>query len=342
GALFWLFAARGDVQDDVGHATALFTSIQFVAFLAGLGLPVAVARYAPGRTRDDHVLYGWAVVATSVVGALVALGYMLIVSPGAVEELQDWDPALGPALFVFLVVGTGLTLLLDVRLMTQRRWGLVIWRSGIAAIARFPLLLIPIETHRSLWLFVAVSLPNAVIGVIGTGLLPLVTGDRHRFSPLPPTTRKMVRYSAVNWLSTLAYQAPTFAMPVIVLVNVPASVNASFYVAWGIVALACYIPTAISQALLAEGGRDGAHVRSQVRLALVIAGGLMVVATVGATLGRDIIVSLYGAEYDQAAAVLPPLVAASIPWAVSSVYLSEARVWHRSGATIAITVTLTV
>ncbi|HLT16381.1 MAG TPA: hypothetical protein VK007_06725, partial [Acidimicrobiales bacterium] len=40
--------------------------------------------------------------------------------------------------------------------------------------------------------------------------------------------------------------------------------------------------------------------------------------------------------------VLAPLVAASIPWAVTSVYLTEARVRHFSGATIAITVTLTV
>ena len=29
----------------------------------GLGQPVAVARYAAGRTRDDHVLYAWATAA---------------------------------------------------------------------------------------------------------------------------------------------------------------------------------------------------------------------------------------------------------------------------------------
>ena len=51
-------------------------------------------------------------------------------------------------------------------------------------------------------------------------------------------------------------------MPVIVLVNVDADDNASFYVAWGVAGLACYVPTAIGQALLTEGGRDGAHLRS--------------------------------------------------------------------------------
>ena len=144
----------------------------------------------------------------------------------------------------------------------------------------------------------------------------------------------------MNWASTLTYQAPTFAMPVIVLVNVSADDNASFYVAWGVAAVACYVPTAIGQALLAEGGRDGAHVRTQVRLAIVVAGGLMVVGAVIATLGRDLIVTLYGEEYQEAADILPALVVAAIPWAVTSVYLTEARVRHRSAATVLITVVL--
>ena len=59
GALFWLIAARVDEQTDVGHATALFTSVLFVAFVAGLGQPVAAARYAAGRTRADHVIFAW-------------------------------------------------------------------------------------------------------------------------------------------------------------------------------------------------------------------------------------------------------------------------------------------
>src|SRR3546814_1625751 len=80
---------------------------------------------------------------------------------------------------------------------------------------------------------------------------------------------------------------PTFAMPVIVLMHVDADANASFYVAWGAASLACYIPNAIGQALLAEGGRDGARLRSQVRLALLVAGGLMVGCAVVAAVGRD-------------------------------------------------------
>jgi O-antigen/teichoic acid export membrane protein len=152
----------------------------------------------------------------------------------------------------------------------------------------------------------------------------------------------MVRYSLVNWLSTVSYQAPTFVVPVIVLVHVDASTNASFYVAWGVASLACYVPTAIGQALLTEGGRDGAHLRAQVRIALLASVGLMVVAAVVATLGREVLPSLYGDDYGEAADILPGLVAAAIPWAVTSIFLTEARVRHRTADTVAITAALSV
>ena len=342
GALFWLIAARVDTQTDVGHATALFTSVLFVAFVAGLGQPVAAARYAAGRARDDHVLFAWGALATTVAGAAMALAYFALVSPRAVDELGDWHGALGPVLFVLLTVGTGLAILLDVRLMTQRRWGLVVGRAALVAVVRFPLLLIPVDTNRAVWLLVVAQLPTAVSGFVGIGLLPRVTGDRHHLGPWPSTTRAMVRYSLVNWASTLTYQAPQFAIPVIVLIHVDADLNASFYVAWGVAALACYVPTAIGQALLAEGGRDGAQLRSQVRLAVLVATGLMIAGAASATVGRDLLVALYGADYREAADVLPLLVAAAVPWAVTSVYLTEARVLHRSAATVAITAALTV
>jgi O-antigen/teichoic acid export membrane protein len=140
----------------------------------------------------------------------------------------------------------------------------------------------------------------------------------------------------------VTYQAPAFAMPVIVLVNVDATSNASFYVAWGVASLACYVPTAIGQALLTEGGRDGAHLRAQVRLALLAATVLMVVAAVVATLGNDLLTVLYGDDYQAAADLLPRLVAASIPWAITSIYLTEARVRHRTAETVAITMALSL
>jgi len=342
GAVFWLVAARIDTTDDVGRATALFTSILFIAYLAGLGLQVSLARFAPGRDEESHAVFSWGVLATVASASVVAGGYLLAVDTEATRSLTDWHPVAGPALFLLGAVGAALTLIVDVRWMTVRRWSLVLVRTFVVGIARFPLLLLPAGDHHTVHLFAAAALPLVLTGIGGAAAMPWVSGLRHRLFPLPSSRRAAVRYSAVNYVSTLAYQAPQFVLPVIVLLSVDPDTNAAFYVAWGITAIVLYVPMAIGQALLAEGGKDGAELRSQVRVALVLTTALMATAAVVAALGRDVLTVVYGDDYGEAARILPALVVCGLPWAVTSVYLTEARVMHWHVPTVAITATLTV
>lgn len=341
GALFWLVAARIADADTVGRATALFTSSLFVAFLAGLGLQVSLARFAPGRDHDSHAMFTWAVLATTAAASVIAAVYMIVVDTEAISALTSWHEVGGPALFVVASVGAALSLIVDVRWMAVRRWGLVLTRIVVVAVARFPLLLIGGGDH-TMSLFIAVVAPVAVTGLVCAAMVGRVTGGGHRLRPYPSQARRAVRYSMVNYLSTLAYQAPQFALPVIVLLSVDADANAAFYVAWGITALAMYMPMAIGQALVAEGGKDGAGLRGQVRVALVLTTALMAAGTAVTLAGRDVIVAVYGDEYSDGARILPMLVAACVPWAITSVFLSEARVRHAQVATVMISLVLTV
>jgi len=343
GMLFSLLAANRDAKADFGNASALFTSVLFVTYLAGLGLPVSLARYSADRSEDSHVVFGWAILATVASSAVASTFYLAVIDPKAADVLWGWNGILGPLLFGVIVLGSAYSLVFDVRCMTMRRWNLVLGRIALVGVAKVALLtLFRHSDQRALLLFVYLAAPVAVSGFLGVAFLPRITGGRHRLRPLPPAARAAVRYSLVNYLSTLAYQAPYFALPVIVLVHVSAATNSSFYVAWGIVAIAFYVPSAIGQALLAEGGKDGAQLRSQVRLALVLAVGLMAAGTIATFVGRGIVVAAYGEGYRDAARILPAMMFAGIPWALTSLYLTEARVLHRHVTTVAITLTLTL
>ncbi|MGI8938371.1 MAG: lipopolysaccharide biosynthesis protein [Iamia sp.] len=342
GAIFWLIAAKLDTTGDVGDAAKLFQSVLFVTYLAGLGLPVALARYAANRNPDSDVTFTWAAIATTAAGALMGLAYVVALHSSATEVLTDWNLVGGPLLFSLMVAGAALSMIADVRCMTARRWNLVIIRITLVGLARFPLLFLMRDgDHRGLWLFLFATAPMAVSGALSAAFAPRLAGGRLRLGPRPEATHSAVRYSAVNYLSQLAYQAPYFALPVIVLTFVSSDSYASFNVAWGIVAVAFYVPTALGQALLAEGGRDGAHLRSQVRLAIWLALGLMTVGAVVTYFGRDVVTTIYGADYSEAARVLPAMVAAGIPWAITSLLLSEVRILHRHAATVVITLGLT-
>jgi O-antigen/teichoic acid export membrane protein len=344
GLAFSIFVNKIDVKADFGDATALFTSVLFVTYLAGLGLPVALARYAPDRSRDSHVVFTWAVLAT-IPASIVASGlYLWLVNPNAAHTvLWDWNPVGGFTLFALVVVGSAFSLIVDVRFMTMRRWNLVLARICLVAVAKIALLpLFQSSNQRALWIFLDLGAPVAISGFIGVLLVSKVTGGPHRIGPKPATAHAAVRYSAINYVSTLAYQAPYFALPVIVLSNVDSATNGSFYVAWGIVAIAFYVPSAIGQALLAEGGKGGAHVRTQMRIALTLAIGLMALGTLVTFFGKGLVIAAFDESYREAAHILPAMMLAGIPWAVTSLLLTEARVLHRNVATVIITVTLTL
>lgn len=343
GMLFSLLAAQLDTKANFGDATALYTSTMFVVYLAGLGLPVAMARYAADRSVESHTVFAWGAVATAVAALVASAFYLFVAHPDAAHVLWDWQPVAGFAIFVAIVLGSAWSLIVDVRAMTMRRWELVLYR--IIAVSVVKVLLVYLAQggeHRPLLLFVYLGGPVALSGFIGMALINRITGGRHRLRPRPSTTRAATRYAGINYLSTLAYQAPYFALPVIVLLNVSSATNSSFYVTWGIVSIAFYVPSAIGQALLAEGGKDGAQVASQMRLALLLAVGLMTAGTVVTFLGSEVVVAAYGEDYRDAAAILPAMMLAGVPWALTSLFLSEARILHRNFVTVVITVVLTV
>ena len=249
-----------------------------------------------GRAGHHGGLRSWSRSATS-----------LVVSPPAVDELRDWHGALGPAVFVFLCVGTALSLLLDVRLMTQRRWGLVLAASLDRGRGPVPAPAPSRSTTTgpcgcSWWRPCPPRSPGTSAPRCSTRSPATATTSAR----CPATTRAMVRYSLVNWASTLTYQAPTFAMPVIVLVHVDADQQ---------------------RQLLRGVGRGGARLlrahRHRPGAALRGRPGRRPPAQPGAPrhrrgrraswwsarrsppLGRDLIVTLYGADYQEAADVLP-------------------------------------
>lgn len=345
GAVFWLIAANVDAKSVVGTGTALFTSVNFVTYVAGLGLPVALARFSVGRSDDADTIYTWSMLATIVAAAVVGtayLGFLALIHPPSTEAIFE-SGGIWQAAFVVSVIGAALSMIFDVRCMTMRRWGWVLGRITIVSVGRLPLVLwIRPDADPQLWLFAWSVIPLVATGIVGAPLANRLSGGRNRLRPRPRAAAAMMRYSAVNYISTIGYQAPYFALPIIVLAHVDPDTNAAFYVAWGVVSTTCWIPYAIGQALLAEGGKEGHAIEGQVRMALVIAIAIMGVATIAAALGSGIITVVYGAQYDDAARILPEMMLAGVPWAISSLYLTEARVLHRHLSTVVITTALTL
>jgi O-antigen/teichoic acid export membrane protein len=237
------------------------------------------------------------------------------------------------------VLGTSLAALVDMRLAADRQFTWIIVRVVAMSVVRLALLPLFRESgSREIWLFLLGGGGAALSGLVVTALAPRAVDGHWRLHPFPADTREIVHFSLVNYGADLAARAPLFALPVVVLTNVGATENANFYVAFQITTLVFLIPMTIGQVVLIEGGRALQHAASQARLALVATVGLMAAASVGTWLLSDLVVSLYGPEYAKAADVLPILMVAGVPWAVTSIALAELRVRGSHVGTTIVTV----
>lgn len=341
GFAFWLVAARLYESHQFGSAAALFTSVLFVNYATSLGLPVAIGRYAGDHSVGADRLFNWAILATTASSVAGSVLMYLALPEDVVEPLQAWGVGGAVALYALVSTGMSLTVIGEVRLMAMRRWGWVLGRAGLVALVRIPLLFWQPGHDEALWLFLLVAGIPALSGIV-LAIVLSATGHGWSLRPLPASTRPAVRYANINYLGLLALQAPQFALPVIVLVNVSSTTMASFYVAFSITTVVFLVPHTMGQVLLVEGGKDQRDPRAQVRLSLLLATGLMVLATVGVAALSPLVTRIYGDAFAAAADALPWFVAASVPWAITSILLTSARVAEHRQAILSITGTLAV
>jgi O-antigen/teichoic acid export membrane protein len=343
---FLLVAARLVDQDALGAANGLWAQLQLVNYLTAMGLPVAMARYGSGRARTVHVLFLWALLYTAVTSVIGTVIYGAVaphvIAKAYLAPLQQWGLGGGLAVFCLLTMGISFALLVEVRLVTLRRWHWVFARVALLSLARFPFLALPVLHTEAFGLFLLMAGLPALSGFLGVAALYAATPRRERapLLPLPSEARPALAFASVNYVSMLAAQAPQFALPVVVTGYVPAAQYAPFYLAWQVTMMAFLVPHTIGQVVLTEGSRSRGAAGQQVRLGLALSMGAMVVA-LGAVLvvvKLGIIPKVLGPDFALTATLLPRFVAAGIPWAVTSVCLAKARVEGNHARTVAITV----
>ena len=343
----WIATGVADA-DTLGRAQSLQVAVLFVTYATGMGLPVAVARYAGANTRSVNVLYTWALLYTCLSSIVGTIGFYVVASVfmpdgatrQAFEQLNQWGTIPGAAVFFCMVTGMSFTLLVEVRLVTLRQWRWVLARVVLLNAVRLPLLFVPVLGTTTLGLVLILVGVPAASGLIGAVLIRLATprADRGTLFPVPSEARPALRYANVHYVGMLSAQAPQFTVPLLVTSSVPAADASAFAVAWLITAVVFLIPHTVGQVLLAESSRQPSAVAPQVRTALLITVPTMIVAAVGAiVLGPRLATTVFGPEYALPGEVLGRFVSAGVPWAITATLLARARVLGRNRAAIIIT-----
>jgi hypothetical protein len=306
---------------------------------------VAVARYGSARIQTVHVLFFWGLIYTAVTSAAVTMMFgiaapQLVRNQGVIDALFQWGTGTGLVLFFLLICGMSFALLVEVRLVTLRRFGWVFGRVLAISLVRLPFLFVPAIARNPLALLLLIAGPPAVSGFVGVVVIHHSTPTRQRgqLLPLPAETWPAFKYASVNYVGMLAAQAPQFTLPIILIGEVSASEFAAFFMAWQITIVVFLIPHTIGQVVLAEGSRSVDAVKHQVRHGLMLSLGIMTVATIATLAGSSLVTKAFGPDYALTAQLLPRLVGAGIPWAITCMCLAKARVEGNHPRTVLITV----
>jgi O-antigen/teichoic acid export membrane protein len=331
GFLFWIVAARTLTQATFASSGAAISAMAFVSGLSATGLAQVLVRFLPGAGTGSAALIRRIYVSSAAIAGVMALI--------AAETAGTWSPRLdrlaSDRLWTVGFVAGAMVLavfaLQDGALtgIGQARW--IPFENILYGIVRLALLGALAAGTLSIivaWWLPALAAVGAVSALLFKRLVPVHaaagSGDGARAGTF--------RFAAASLIgSSLGLTAATVT-PIIVIASVGARDGARFYAAWTVMAGLTLISVSTATSLTAMGGAEEAEFRAATLRALRQILGLSLVAVALVCVLARPILSLFGAGYGGGAPVLRVLVLSVVPFCVSMLGLSVARVREAVGA----------
>ena len=336
GVVFWWLAARDFSAASVGVAAAAVGAMTLLGFIATLGLGTLLMGELPRLDSGHRSLINAALAITAMTGAILGVLFAAL-APLVTSNLEP----LGESWisFVSFAIGVGLTALafvLDQALIGLLHGGLQLRRNTVFALVKL-VVLIPIAAlvanAGAAWIY------SAWTAGIAVSLLAMTHFYRHRDGdPLRPNfapLRDMRLSAASHHAFNLALQAPSLALPVLVVGLVSAAANASFYIAWMIAGLLVMVPVSLSTVLYPIGSRDPDRMTQGLKLSISISLGFGLAANLVLIPAATPILSIFGASYaEQGASTLHILALGVFPLVFKTLYVTMRRVQRRLGSAL--------
>jgi polysaccharide pyruvyl transferase WcaK-like protein/O-antigen/teichoic acid export membrane protein len=340
GVAYWLVVAHRASAAVVGQATALVAALMLLSTIAQMSLPGVLATFLPrtGPSARRLVLKAYAL---SIAFSIVLGAAFVLLAPRLSPAFDLLSATLPSLLFPLAVATWSIFALQDNALTGLRR---AVW--------------VPIEnTLYSATKLGAVLLLGTGVGAfaylsawVAPAALALVPISALLFARLLPAHARLRehedmhglrRYFAGDSTGLVLGQISTTLLPVLVITRLGAEANASFGIAWLIVASLDLIAINLGMSLTVEGAHDEARLPmllQSVRNRTVLL--IVVLAGVGIAIAPQLL-SIFGASYaEHGVTVFRLLLLGSIGRAVTTLEICAARAQRRPKRIVAIQGTL--
>jgi O-antigen/teichoic acid export membrane protein len=332
---FWLLAARLCSPAIVGLAAAVISLTTIVLLMSSMGVGGMLIQSLPRQPqKTEWSATFWAGMATVTLIALALCVIGVAVVPLISPELMVLRGVGFATVFVVGTVAMTVGATLDYVYLAQRRASDAFSRNfAVGAVKVFMLGVLALILGPNALRLLGAWGVAAVIGLsLGMALLVRHFGVARPpgFSVLVRTARGFRSRVTGHQLIGMGAGLLPYLLPLLVTARLSLRDNAYFYTTWMLAGLFLVIAPAFSQSLFAEGMHRpeelGALARSAFKtIGAILVPGLVAILVLGGTL-----LSTFGHAYtDHAVGLLRLAVLASIPDAVTNVYIAVLRVETR-------------
>ncbi len=330
GAVYWFVAAHRYDTRSVGIGSSLVAATTLLAGIANLGLKNGLLRFVPqaGGTTGRLIRNSYAL--TAVCATLAGSAFLV--------GVRVWSPDLaflrdGPAplsIFLITLVAWSLFIIQDSALvgLGQAMWVPV--ENIVFSAAKIAMLLGLAYAAPRWGVFLSWSIPTVVLIVAVNLAIARVWLPRHvarASDATPPTFVRVLRFSLADQVATLLWLATLDGLPLLVLRRAGASAAAYYYVSAQIAYGLYVVSGCIGAALLSEAARDPGRLAELNRRVSRQAFALVVPTTVAVVIAAPWVLRVFGPAYeDNGTSLLRLLALSALPYTVTSIALSRARV----------------
>ncbi len=334
GLLYWILVARLYPTGVVGRASAAFAAMNLLAGFTALNFNGVLTRFIPQAGSSTKKLVTRAYLVSAAASVAVAIPFLLTIHRWGPAYAELANPIVG-LFFIACVVVWAVFTLQDSVLTGLRNAVWVLFENGLFSVIKIVLLVLFAASLTHLGIYLSWMLPALVAVPLVNALIYGRLVPRHAEATLdclPPTSRQIGRFLAGDYSGSAFLLATTNLVPVLVAVRIAdVRLTAYFYMAWMVGGVLDLVGVNMSMSLTVEGAFDASTLAVNCRKALrKIASILLPCAALVALLAHAGL-SLFGPGYaEHGAPVLELLAVATLPRAVTEVYLGALRAQSRT------------
>jgi O-antigen/teichoic acid export membrane protein len=340
GFAFWVIAARTTNQSAVGLTSAVISAMTLASTIGAIGVGSSLIQLLPkakdtrewSRTLNGGL--GFAVLAGLVCGIVLAVAL-----PFATSSLSTLHRPGVALVFLAGVCATALGDTSDRSFVASRSTERMLARNVAAGAIRCVLVLVPLtflsdaNTLYFAWV-VSVLLTMPLAQRLIRGLRP---GYRPSLHDALHGARAMRNSIAGHHAISIGNMAPQYILPLLVTGILSTRQNAVYFATWRVAGAFFVISVAVATSLFAEISHDHAKLVHSARRSIKLIVALLVPGIAFFAVAGRPVLGLMGHDYERGYALLMIFVVASLPDAVTNVYVSVLRAQRRFGVATLLT-----